>query len=66
MHKGLIEAFANSLHAVFLWAVPFGVVAFVVSLFLREVPLRERSEMPVGEVEGADFGLQPGSARPAP
>lgn len=66
VHQGLIEAFANSLHAVFLWAVPFGIVAFVVSLFLREVPLRERSELPVGEAEGADFGLQPGSARPAP
>jgi hypothetical protein len=41
VHHGLIDAFASSLHTVFLWAVPFGVAAFLVSLFLREVPLRE-------------------------
>jgi len=41
IHTGLIDAFANSLHTVFLFAVPFGVVAFLVSLALREVPLRE-------------------------
>lgn len=42
VHDGLVAAFADSLHAVFLWAVPFGVLAFLVSLALREVPLRER------------------------
>ena len=41
MHHGLIDAFASSLHTVFLFAVPFGVAAFLVSLLLREVPLRE-------------------------
>ncbi len=41
IHTGLIEAFASSLHTVFLWAVPLGVVAFLVSLSLREVPLRD-------------------------
>ncbi len=40
IHKGLIDAFSSSLHTVFLWAVPIGVVAFLVSLRLREVPLR--------------------------
>jgi hypothetical protein len=38
----LINAFADSLHTVFLWAVPFGIAAFVVALLLREVPLRDR------------------------
>ncbi|HKI92291.1 MAG TPA: hypothetical protein VJ986_08310, partial [Gaiellaceae bacterium] len=66
VHTGLIDAFSNSLHAVFLWAVPFGVVAFVGALFLRDVPLRERHDPPAGELEGADFGLQPGKPRPAP
>jgi len=42
VHEGLIQAFAHSLHTVFLWAVPFGVLAFFVALLLREVPLRER------------------------
>jgi EmrB/QacA subfamily drug resistance transporter len=41
IHAGLITAFSNSLHTVFLVAVPFGVAAFVVSLLLREVPLRQ-------------------------
>ncbi|HVS84514.1 MAG TPA: MDR family MFS transporter [Gaiellaceae bacterium] len=42
VHDGLIQAFANSLHSVFLWAIPFGVAAFVVALLLREVPLRDK------------------------
>jgi EmrB/QacA subfamily drug resistance transporter len=42
IHTGLIDAFSSSLHTVFLWATPFGVAAFLVSLLLREVPLRER------------------------
>ena len=41
IHHGLIDAFASSLHTVFLFAVPFGIAAFAVSLALREVPLRE-------------------------
>jgi EmrB/QacA subfamily drug resistance transporter len=41
VHHGLIDAFASSLHTVFLTAVPFGIAAFFVSLLLREVPLRE-------------------------
>jgi EmrB/QacA subfamily drug resistance transporter len=41
IHTGLIDAFSSSLHTVFLWAIPFGIVAFLVSLLLREVPLRE-------------------------
>ena len=41
IHSGLIDAFASSLHTVFLWAVPFGIAAFLVSLLLREVPLRD-------------------------
>ena len=41
VHAGLIDAFARSLHTVFLWAVPLGVIAFIVSLCLREVPLRD-------------------------
>jgi EmrB/QacA subfamily drug resistance transporter len=47
IHTGLIDAFASSLHTVFLWAVPFGIAAFLVSLLLREVPLRERGAAPV-------------------
>ncbi len=48
VHQGLIQAFAHSLHAVFLWAVPFGILAFLVSLTLREVPLQERTPRGAG------------------
>jgi EmrB/QacA subfamily drug resistance transporter len=50
IHTGLIDAFASSLHTVFLWAVPFGVAAFLVSLFLREVPLRDTRDIPLAAV----------------
>ncbi|MDX6479683.1 MAG: hypothetical protein QOG85_193 [Gaiellaceae bacterium] len=40
IHTGLIDAFSSSLHTVFVCAVPFGAAAFLVSLLLREVPLR--------------------------
>ncbi|MGZ4359574.1 MAG: MDR family MFS transporter [Gaiellaceae bacterium] len=43
VHAGLIDAFSRSLHLVFLWAIPFTIVGFVITLFLREIPLRERS-----------------------
>jgi EmrB/QacA subfamily drug resistance transporter len=41
VRSGLVDAFASSLHTVFLWAVPLGILAFLVSLCLREVPLRD-------------------------
>jgi len=56
VHHGLIDAFASSLHTVFLWAVPFGIVAFLVSLLLREVPLRERGAAHVSAAAGDASG----------
>lgn len=44
VHQGLIEAFAHSIHSVFLWAVPFTVAGFLITLLLREIPLRERTQ----------------------
>jgi EmrB/QacA subfamily drug resistance transporter len=41
VHTGLIDAIASSLHTVFLWAIPLGIVAFLISLRVREVPLRD-------------------------
>src|SRR3984885_6605699 len=37
----IVGAYAASLTQVFLWAVPVALVGFAVSLFLREVPLRD-------------------------
>ena len=54
---GVIDAFARSLHSVFLWSIPIAIIAFVLALFLREIPLKEHLEGPgddetaCGEVE---------------
>jgi EmrB/QacA subfamily drug resistance transporter len=56
VHKGLVDAFASSLHTVFLWAVPLGVIAFLVSLLLREVALRDSGgeSLAAAVVEGGE------------
>jgi EmrB/QacA subfamily drug resistance transporter len=41
VRDGLRLAFSDSLHVVFLSAVPFALIAFVLTWFLREVPLRK-------------------------
>ena len=43
----VIGAFAESLHEVFLWAVPVVLIALAVALFIPEIPLRSR-ETPTG------------------
>lgn len=44
----VIDAVARSLHVVFLWAIPVIAAAWLLSWFLREIPLREtlHDEMP--------------------
>ena len=46
VHLGYQEAFAASLHTVFLVAVPISAVAFALTWLLREVPLRQTSHAP--------------------
>jgi EmrB/QacA subfamily drug resistance transporter len=41
MAAPIVDAYATSLTQVFIWAVPVALVGFTLSLFLREVPLRE-------------------------
>lgn len=49
MHD-ILEAFVRSFHDVFLWAIPFAIITFIIALFLREVPLRgSTKEMAKGE-----------------
>jgi EmrB/QacA subfamily drug resistance transporter len=43
--QALVEAVANSLHVVFLAAIPVALAAFLVVLFLRERPLRESAHI---------------------
>lgn len=40
VHQNVLEAFARSFHDVFLFGIPFAVAAFLVSLALRETPLK--------------------------
>ena len=40
IHQGILEAFARSFHDVFLFGIPFALAAFLVSLLLREAPLK--------------------------
>jgi EmrB/QacA subfamily drug resistance transporter len=47
------EAYADAIHTVFLFVLPASVAAFVLSLFLKEVPLRSTStQVDTGETLG--------------
>ena len=50
--KGFVlNAFSDALGDVFLWALPFCVVALAVALFLREIPLKDATEPATGETD---------------
>ncbi|GAA4241559.1 MFS transporter [Actinomadura meridiana] len=53
---GVLHAYAQSIDSVFLWAVPVASVAFLLSWFLREVPLRATLQTPD---YGEGFGAAP-------
>jgi len=44
LHAMLMHAYSESIGSVFLWAVPVAAVAFVLTWFLRELPLRETAQ----------------------
>jgi EmrB/QacA subfamily drug resistance transporter len=52
IHSGLVTAVSDSLHVVFLTAVPVLVLAFVITLFLREIPLGSRARTPLPAADG--------------
>ncbi len=52
----IIDAYAHALHVVFLGAVPVALVAFVLALFLKEVPLRDASRAGAADL-GDGFGM---------
>jgi EmrB/QacA subfamily drug resistance transporter len=56
MAAPIVDAYADSLGSVFLCAVPVAIIGFVVSLFLREVPLREMDAMSATDL-GEGFGM---------
>lgn len=54
--RPIVDAYAESLTSVFLYAVPVAVLGFVVSLFLKEVPLREIEAAATTDL-GEGFGM---------
>jgi hypothetical protein len=40
LRDSVVQSFTNSLHTVFLWTVPFCLIAFVLAWFVPEHPLR--------------------------
>jgi MFS family permease len=52
----IVDAYAHAIHVVFLAAVPVAGIAFVLALFLKEVPLRGTSRAAVSDV-GDGFGM---------
>ena len=43
VQQGIVDAFAHSLHAVFLWATPVALLTLPFVLVLRELPLRDHA-----------------------
>jgi len=52
----IVNAYAHAIHVVFLAAVPVALLAFVLSLLLKEVPLRDTSRAGTSDT-GAGFGM---------
>ena len=72
---GILDSFVRSLHTVFLIGVPIAVVMLVVSLLLKQLPLRSMSglerpsedlAMSMGEVGSADAELDEGGVGDLP
>jgi EmrB/QacA subfamily drug resistance transporter len=60
MHTDFLNAFAHSLHGVFLFGVVLAIIPFVLSWFLREVPLRTS----LGTIDDAAAAEAPAGATP--
>jgi len=53
----IVDAYANTVQSMFLIAAPLGLVAFVVALFLKQVPLRDTSRAAVAGNNGVGEGF---------
>jgi hypothetical protein len=52
VRHGVFFAIAHAIDGVFIWALPAMAAAFVVALFIKEIPLRGKAETP-GEAAAA-------------
>ena len=57
LHAGLLHAFVQSFHIVFLFAAPITALGFVFALFLRETPLRSGAAHHAAKEEAAGEAL---------
>ncbi|AXG81336.1 MDR family MFS transporter [Streptomyces paludis] len=55
----IVQAYADTLHTVFLWTVPVALVGFVVALFLKQVKLHDSAR--AGSTDMGEGFAQPGS-----
>ena len=53
-HAMVLQAFADSLHDVFLWAAPVVLIALVVAFFIKELPLKARQAGPAEQSDTAE------------
>ena len=51
VQQAVVGAIAAAVHAVFLWAIPLLVIGFVLSWFLKEIPLRDTAHAGSAPVE---------------
>ena len=62
IHHGYVLAFSDSLHAVFLIGAPIALLAFALTWFLKDLPLRDRAYVAGdGTVPGGDTHDLPGT-----
>jgi EmrB/QacA subfamily drug resistance transporter len=55
IHQGYVQAFSASLHTVFLIGAPIALVGFVLTWFLKDIPLRDQAYLGAGDaVPGGD------------
>jgi EmrB/QacA subfamily drug resistance transporter len=55
----VLTAFAEAFHDVFLFALPFAIIAVIVALRLKEAPLRHSHDAPVSEPQAKKSSLRP-------
>lgn len=58
--RPIVDAYAHAIHVVFLAAVPVPIVALVLALFLKQVPLRGTAREAASDV-GEGFSMPEGS-----
>ena len=53
----IINAFSHTLQTVFIVAIPFAVVAFIICFFMKEIPLRQQAHISTTGEDSAAFEL---------